>query len=98
MSTIYVEPAQQAKETLFLVQSAIESEIIRLELAIRAARKRLAPFEKKYRVPSEYFIANMVAEDLTDGDDEYVRWAGEYELMKRLEDKLQRLKGISCSD
>ena len=36
----------------------------------------------------------MTAEDLQEGDDEYVRWAGEYELKHRLEGKLLQLKEI----
>ncbi len=75
MSTIYIEPAQKSKETLYLVQSAIKSEVARLEPALKLADKRLAPFEEKYSVTSEYFISEMAAEDLTSSDegDEYVR-------------------------
>lgn len=58
------------------------------------ARKRLAPFEDKYGVTSEHFISEMAAEDLDGGDAEYVQWAGEYQLMQRLQDKLRRLRGI----
>ncbi len=47
MSTIYIEPAQKAGEVLYLVKSAVESEMARFELAIDAAQKRLAPFEQK---------------------------------------------------
>ena len=68
MSTIYVEPAQKAGEVLHLVQSAIKSEMTKLELGLEMARKRLAPFEQKYGVSSEHFIAEMAAEDLAGGD------------------------------
>ena len=98
MSTIYIEPAQKTNEVLYLVQSAIESEITRLELALKLARERLAPFEQKYGVTSEYFIAEMAAEDLAGGDDEYVRWAGEYKLTQRLQEKLQKLHEITYGD
>jgi len=98
MSTIYVEPAQKASEVLSLIQSAIEGEIARLELALKMARERLAPFERKYGVTSEYFISEMAAEDLEGGDDEYVRWAGEYRLMQRLQEKLEQLREISYGD
>ena len=94
MSTIYVEPAQKAGEVLYLVQSAIKSEMAKLELGLEMARKRLAPFEQKYGVSSEHFIAEMAAEDLAGGDDEYVHWAGEYGLMQRLEEKLRQLGEI----
>jgi len=37
----------------------------------------------------------MAAEDLEGGDDEYVRWAGEYKLIQRLQEKLLKLQEIS---
>lgn len=95
MTTIYIEPAQEASEVLLLVQSAIESEVTRLELALKMAEKRLAPFEEKYHVTSDYFMAEMAAEDLAGGDDEYVTWAGEYKLKQRLQEKLRQLQEIS---
>ena len=98
MSTVYIRPAQDANEVLYLIRSAVESEIARLELGLKMARDRLTPFEQKYGVTSEYFISKMVAEDLEGGDDEYVCWAGEYKLMQRLEEKLQQLREISYSD
>lgn len=95
MSTIYVEPAQNANQVLYLVQSAIEGERTRLELALKLARERLVPFEQKYSVSSEYFISEMAAEDLKGGDEEYVRWAGEYRLMQRLQGRNQQLREIN---
>ncbi|MFN8458223.1 MAG: hypothetical protein U0401_26825 [Anaerolineae bacterium] len=94
MTTIYIEPTQEASEVLPLVQSAIESEVARLELALKMAEKRLAPFEQKYHVTSEYFMREMAVEDLTGGDDEYVIWAGEYQLKQRLQEKLGHLQEI----
>ncbi len=81
-----------------MIRSAIEGEIARLELALKLARERLASFEQKYGVTSEYFFSEMAAEDLEGGDDEYVRWAGEYKLMQRLQEKLQRLREIEYGD
>ncbi|MCD6336228.1 MAG: hypothetical protein J7M27_13040 [Candidatus Latescibacteria bacterium] len=95
MSTIYVEPAQDASQVLYLVQSAIESEKTRLELALKLAKERLVPFEQKYSVSSEYFISEMAAEDLKGGDEEYVRWAGEYRLMQRVQEKNRQLREIN---
>lgn len=94
MSIFYVEPVQASKEVLHLVQSAVESEILKLELALKMAKKRLAQFEEKYGVSSDYFIEKMAAEDLEGSDDEYVQWAGEYWLMRDLEEKLAKLKEL----
>ena len=98
MATLYIEPIHESGEILRLVRAAIESEVAKLELALKMAVKRLAPFEEKYGVTSEYFLAAMTAEDLEGKDDEYVRWAGEYKLMQRLQDKLRKLQEISYHD
>ncbi len=60
--------------------------------------KRLAPFEEKYGVTSDHFITEMTAEDLDGQDDEYISWAGEYKLMQRLQEKLQKLREIDYDD
>jgi hypothetical protein len=91
MNTIYIEPTQN-KPVLHLVEEAVRGEVARLELALELAHKRLEPFEGKYHVTSDRFVASMTAEDLQGGNDEYVQWAGEYKLMQRLEEKLRQLK------
>ena len=98
MTTIYIQPDQEAADVLPLVRSAINSEIAKLELALKLAAERLAPFEEKYGVTSDYFIAEMTAEDLAGEDEEYVRWAGEYRLMRRLREKLSKLQEIDYDD
>ncbi len=94
MSVLYVEPMERAPQLLPLVRAAIDAELVRLQLAIRLAGERLLPFEKKYAVSSEHFMAEMTAEDLQGGDDEYVQWAGEYRLKQQLEEKLSRLQEV----
>jgi hypothetical protein len=94
MTTVYIEAGPDAPEVLSLVRAAVEGEARRLELALDAARRRLARFEEKYGVTSERFMAEMAAEDLEGGDDEYVQWAGEFRLMERLTGKLARLQEI----
>ena len=98
MATIHIKPIQDSKEILRLIQSAIESEIVKLELALKIAKGRLALFEEKYGVSTDYFIAQMTAEDLEGKDEEYVHWAGEYKLMQRLQDKLQKLQAVDYDD
>ncbi|MBP7963479.1 MAG: hypothetical protein KBG20_13215 [Caldilineaceae bacterium] len=97
-TTVYVESDQATRETMYLVQSAISKEVATLKLAIRAGERRLAEFEKKYGVSSDYFIAEMAAEDMDEGDDEYIRWAGEFDLTQSLREKLQRLMEINYRD
>ena len=98
MATLYIEPIHESGEILRLVRSAIANEVTKLELALQRAGKRLASFEEKYGVTSEYFMTAMAAEDLEGKDDEYVHWAGEYKLMQRLQDKLRKLQEISYHD
>jgi hypothetical protein len=93
--TLRLEPVQRSSKVMPLVKSAVESEIVRLELAIEQANLRLKPFEEKYGISSEYFVAEMAAEDLEGQDDEYVQWAGEYTLLQRLHSKLRDLQEIS---
>jgi hypothetical protein len=65
MATLYVEPIHESGEILQLVRSAIESEVVKLELALKMAVKRLTPFEEKYGVTSEHFIAEFLQTGLS---------------------------------
>lgn len=91
---IWVKSKQNGAEVLSLIKSAVEAEVTRLELALEIANKRLLVFEKKYNVTSDHFMSHFAAEDLDGGDDEYVRWAGEYQLQQRLAQKLTQLREV----
>lgn len=92
--TLSVKTDRRQAVILQLVKATLDAEIIRLELALEMADRRLKPFEQKYRVTSDYFLAHWTAEDLEGRDDEYVCWAGEYRLKQRLLEKLQHLREI----
>lgn len=92
--TLYIKSKKSSGNVLPLVKSAIDAEIVKLELALEMANKRLLSFEEKYNVTSQYFLTHMAAEDLAGSDDEYVNWAGEYKLKLRLEEKLRQLREI----
>ncbi len=89
-----IQSKQDDGNILHLIKSAIQAEIARLKLGLDMAAKRLLPFEKKYGISSEQFMSQFTAEDLEGGDDEYVNWAGEYQLKQRLEQKLAQLNEI----
>ncbi|OQY30362.1 MAG: hypothetical protein B6244_00445 [Candidatus Cloacimonetes bacterium 4572_55] len=91
---IYIQSRQHGPELLTLIKSAVQSEVTRLELGMQLACNRLKPFEDRYRVSSQHFIEQMAAEDLSGGDDEYIQWSGEYQLMCKLRQKLQKLKDL----
>lgn len=91
---IWIKSKQNGAEVLSLIKSAVDAEMTRLELALEIANKRLLFFEKKYNVTSDHFISHFAAEDLDGGDEEYVRWAGEYKLQQRLKQKLTQLQEV----
>ena len=98
MTTLTIDATSNTGEMVALIQSAIGSEIAHFELALGQARRRLGVFEQRHHVTSARFIESMTAEDLAGGDDEYVQWAGEYHLMRRLQEKLANLRAIEYRD
>jgi len=77
-----------------VLSEALETESLRLNYSLKLAKKRLSRFEKKYKISSEKFIDEWCAEDLEGKDLEYVEWAGEYHLSKKLNERLDALKSI----
>lgn len=77
-----------------VVIEALETEASRLRYSIQLAKKRLSKFEKKYNISSLKFINEWSAEDLAGKDLEYVEWAGEYHLAKRLSERIDALKSL----
>lgn len=76
------------------VLSALEAYKSRLQNSIERTQRRLSQFEQKYGVTTPYFLENMTAEDLQDGDMEYVEWAGEAKLMVGLQTELTELEDV----
>ena len=87
MPEIILKTDMPKQATKFLVE-ALETETLRLKYSMKLAKRRLSKFEKKYRVTSKEFIKEWSAEDLEGKDLEYVEWAGEYNLSKRLNERL----------
>lgn len=77
-----------------IIRSAIMAETSRLELGMRATERHIQIFEERYHVTSVDFLRDFAAEDLTDGDREYVCWAGELKLRERIAAQLDTLKSI----
>ncbi|MBC8230189.1 hypothetical protein H8E77_11630 [bacterium] len=94
MTRIYTETTEQPQEIIELLKSAMNSKIARIQLSIDMTQQKLSAFEKKYNVSSEHFLKKMASEDLDGGDTEYVEWAGEYQILQRLEKQLKQLQGI----
>jgi hypothetical protein len=77
-----------------LVKTAIESEIRSLLRSLEKTNHILLKFEDKYQISSDFFITHWTAENLVGGDDEYVSWAGEIQIKKKLMNALQKLEAI----
>lgn len=82
------------ESALDIIRSAIAAETSRFELGLRATERHIRAFEERYQVSSEAFLRDFTAEDLADGDREYVCWAGELKLRERIAAQLETLKGI----
>lgn len=74
------------------IMQAIESYKARLQSSIERTKRRLAQFEQRYGVDTDHFLQEMTAEDLKEGDLEYVEWAGEAQLLEGLESELAELE------
>lgn len=79
---------------LDLITSAIAAEVSRLELGLKNTERHIRTFEERYGVNSDTFLQNFGAEDLAEGDLEYVNWAGELKIRERIVNQLEALKGI----
>jgi len=79
------------------IAQAIQREIAMLALAIRLSKQALTRFEQKYRLASDLFFEKMERGELDDSAD-FIEWSGEYELLRRAEQKLHGLQGLRiCS-
>ena len=79
---------------LDIIRSAIDAETSRLEFGLKNTERHIRVFEERYRVTSYDFLRDLAAEDLVDGDHEYVCWAGELKLRERIAAQLETIKGI----
>jgi hypothetical protein len=77
-----------------ILKEALATERSRVQYSLDLTRGRLKKFEQKYNISSEKFINQWSAEDLDNGDMEYVEWAGEYRFSLTLSERLAALKSI----
>lgn len=92
---IHLHIQSDAQESVLdIIHSAIASETSRLEFGLKATERQIRIFEERYRVTSDTFIRDFTAEDLADGDREYVCWAGELKIRERIAAQLETIKSI----
>jgi hypothetical protein len=76
-----------------LLNGAIENEVKLVAIGITKTKKNLKEFEDKYGMSSEEFYLQFKKGKMGDNSD-YLRWAGEYETLERLESNEKELKGV----
>lgn len=77
-----------------LIKGAILSEIKKLKCSLYKTENILKEFELKYQISSDFFLQNWTAENLSDGDEEYISWLGEIKFREKLIIDLERLEAI----
>ena len=83
MARIIIEP-QNGNNVKSLVKSAVENELKIIGFGIDKTKKKLEQLEKKFGMDSVNFYKKFNEGKM--GDDlEYIRWAGEYETLQKLQ-------------
>lgn len=77
-----------------VIRAAISAEIKRLEIGLSKTNMQIEKFETEYHVTSEVFQKEFSAENLKNGDQEYVEWAGELKIREKIAEDLRKLKEI----
>ncbi len=90
MSRIIIQP--QSDENLRdLIGLALENQLRFLRLGINKTRRKLQEMESENEMRSDKFYKKYEKGEL--GDDlKYIRWAGEYETLKKLEKDYKALQ------
>lgn len=91
MLRIVVE-SDNVKSARSLVSAAIENEARILKIGIEKTKRNLAELEKKFKMDTASFYEKFSAGKMGD-DSEFIRWAGEYETLLRLEKDNEEVAG-----
>ncbi len=89
MSKIIVEQ-ENTQGLKTLVKGALENEIKIITIGIKKTQENLQKLEDKYEMDSETFYSKYFSGDMGDKT-EYIKWAGEIETLKRLQQNLMEL-------
>ncbi|MEE4356137.1 MAG: hypothetical protein V2I97_06675 [Desulfococcaceae bacterium] len=92
MTQLIIQPST-AENTKRLVLFALENERRIIRFGISRTEGQLEKFEKKFKMDSESFYRKFNAGDMGD-DFEYIKWAGEYETLRKLRQDYDDLAGI----
>ncbi len=93
MTTVQIK-SDSGNDTIDIIKTAIDAELKRLELGLQRTERQIAKFEDEYNIPSETFLSQFAAEDMKNGDPEYIAWAGELKIREKILADINRLKEI----
>lgn len=93
MTTLHIK-SDSDNEAIDIIKTAIDAEIKRLEMGLQKTERQISKFEDEYKISSEIFLKQFSAEDMKNGDAEYVAWAGELKIKERIIKNINRLKEI----
>lgn len=77
-----------------ILENALEREKKLLAIALKRTKIQLHHFEKQYDMSSERFFELYLLGKLDDRND-YIDWAGEYQLFNNINEKIKNLEGIA---
>jgi len=96
MTRVIIQP-ESSDNVKNLVGLALENQLRVLTAGIAKTKNKLSKFEMENGMESSAFYERYEKGELSD-DLKYLRWAGEYETLKRLEKDYEDLQGIElCS-
>ena len=89
--------SQAADNLKNLIKVAVENQLKVINFGIAKTKRKLGELEKESGMDSKYFYEKFQKGKL--GDDlKFIRWAGEYETLERLQKDYTDLQGIElCS-
>ena len=93
MTTVQIK-SDTGNDTMDIIKTAIGAELKRLELGLQRTERQIAKFEDEYKISSEIFLSKFTAEDMKNGDPEYISWAGELKIKERILADINGLKEI----
>ena len=80
-----------------IIRDAVERERRIKQIALSRTMEKLRRLEERYSLSSEEFYRRMEAGEMDDRDD-FVDWAGEYEIFSRLKEEIEAIEGASFED
>ena len=96
MAQVIIRP-QAADNLKNLIKVAVENQLRVINFGIAKTKRKLGELEKESGMDSKYFYGEFQKGKL--GDDlKFIRWAGEYETLDRLQKDYNELQGVElCS-